>query len=246
MLDGFVKNALRDLLPQKALSAVKKVNDTVFDGTAIKSYSQQGEDMILRNIFEGQKKGFYVDVGAHHPKRFSNTYLFYKMGWRGINIDAMPGGMKAFNKIRPGDVNLEVAISNKKETLTYYVFDEPALNGFSKDLSEERIKKGNHQVVAKVDLETSTLEEILDVYLPEGQEIDFLSVDMEGFDLHVLQSNNWEKYRPKFILVESLEFDMEKMEEDGIYKYTRTKGYSLYAKAVTTLIFKRNSIQALF
>ena len=58
-------------------------------------YSQEGEDMILGKIFSGQKHGFYVDVGAHHPLRFSNTYLFYLKGWRGINIDAMPGSMVA-------------------------------------------------------------------------------------------------------------------------------------------------------
>jgi len=240
MLDGFLKTTLRSILPQKILSAIKMANYIYLDGAAIKAYSQEGEDMILRNIFEGQKKGFYVDVGAHHPKRFSNTYLFYKMGWSGINIDAMPGSMKAFDKIRPRDINLEVAVSDKKETLTYYVFDEPALNGFSEEISEERIKRGNHRVVDEVRLETSTLEEILDNYLPQGLEIDFLSVDVEGFDLRVLRSNNWQKYRPRFVLVESLEFELEKMDEDNVYRYLKSEGYSLYAKAVTTLVFKRN------
>jgi hypothetical protein len=60
------------------------------------SYSQEGEDMVLYRTFETVKEGFYVDVGAHHPDRFSNTYKFYKQGWRGINIDAMPGGMDPF------------------------------------------------------------------------------------------------------------------------------------------------------
>ena len=42
------------------------------------SYSQEGEDMVLQRIFAQKEYGFYIDVGAHHPKRFSNTYLFYK------------------------------------------------------------------------------------------------------------------------------------------------------------------------
>src|SRR4051794_14772116 len=67
------------------------------------SYSQEGEDMILRRFFEEHGKGFYVDVGAHHPKRFSNTYSFYKQGWSGINIDAMPGSMARFRRVRPRD-----------------------------------------------------------------------------------------------------------------------------------------------
>lgn len=58
--------------------------------------------------FRKKKIGFYVDVGAHHPMRFSNTYFFYRMGWSGINIDAMPGSMKEFKKYRRRDINLEL------------------------------------------------------------------------------------------------------------------------------------------
>ena len=70
-------------------------------------YSQNGEDLILNRFLENKKNGFYIDIGAHHPIRFSNTYLFYKKGWRGINIDAMPGSMDLFNKIRSRDINIE-------------------------------------------------------------------------------------------------------------------------------------------
>ena len=99
-------------------------------------YSQEGEDILLRRIFEDQTTGFYVDIGAHHPKRFSNTCYFYELGWQGINIDALPGSMKVFKKFRPRDTNLEIAISEKEQNLTYYMFNEPALNGFSKSISE--------------------------------------------------------------------------------------------------------------
>ena len=103
------------------------------------SYSQEGEDLILHKIFPDKKNGFYVDIGAHHPFRFSNTYYFYRKGWRGVNIDAAPGSMKLFNKYRSRDINIEAAISNKIETLTYYKFNDPALNTFDKDLAQTRI-----------------------------------------------------------------------------------------------------------
>src|SRR5436309_16100262 len=74
------------------------------------AYSQEGEDLVLRRIFETQAKGIYVDVGAHHPFRFSNTCLLHKRGWRGINIDAMPGSMTLFERFRPLDVNLELGV----------------------------------------------------------------------------------------------------------------------------------------
>ena len=76
-------------------------------------YSQEGEDIILRHIFGDQTKGFYVDVGAHHPKRFSNTCYFYDRRWQGINLDTLPGSMWFLQKLRPRDKNLEIAISEK-------------------------------------------------------------------------------------------------------------------------------------
>ena len=132
--------------------------------------------MILRRLFETQSIGFYVDVGAHHPKRFSNTYSFYKKGWRGINIDAMPNSMKPFNKIRSRDINIEKAVSDKKQTLTYYAFNKAALNGFSKELSEERDGKNGGFIEFTKDIETATLSEILDHNLPEEGVIDFLTI----------------------------------------------------------------------
>ncbi len=86
-----------------------------FDIYATKSYSQEGREIILRRILEKKKTvGFYIDVGAHHPKRLSNTYYFYKKGWRYMNIDAKPKCMKIFRRTRPRDLNLEFAISDKR------------------------------------------------------------------------------------------------------------------------------------
>ncbi|MFM6072225.1 MAG: FkbM family methyltransferase, partial [Dolichospermum sp.] len=154
-------------------------------------------DLILARFFEKEKNGFYVDIGAHHPQRFSNTYYFYLKGWSGINIDAMPGSMKIFDDLRPLDINLEIPISDKSEILTYYEFDEPALNSFSLPLSQERIKTSNYKIIAETQLKTQTLAEVLDKHLPPEQTIDFLSIDVEGLDYKVMISNNWDKYKPK-------------------------------------------------
>lgn len=216
---------------------VTKVKNDYFDGYALKSYSQEGEDMILRRLFENQQSGFYIDVGAHHPRRFSNTYFFYKKGWSGINIDAMPGSMIAFNKFRPRDINIEKPISDKKQVLTYYAFNDPALNGFSKELSEIRNSHSSYFIKFTKDIETTTLEDILDKNLPKNQEIDFLSIDVEGLDFMVLRSNNFEKYKPKVILIEILEFNLNDIKNNEIAKYLRFYDYSIYAKTVNTNIF---------
>jgi len=236
------KKTLKTILSKSAIEKLAKVKNNYFDSYALKSYSQEGEDMVLRRLFEKQKTGFYVDVGAHHPKRFSNTYFFYKLGWSGINVDAMPGSMTAFNRIRPRDINIEKPVSNKKQLLTYYAFNEPALNGFSKELSEERDGKGSYFVKFTKDIETSTLEEILDNNLPKVQSIDFLSIDVEGLDFNVLKSTNLEKYHPKVILVEILNSSLADIQVSKIYKFLTDAGYEFYAKAVNTVIFKHKEV----
>ncbi len=238
-----LKQIVEMLLPKNVIEKLNIIKNNYFDGYALKSYSQEGEDMILRRLFEKQKTGFYVDVGAHHPKRFSNTFFFYKKGWEGINIDAMPNSMSLFNKIRPGDINLEIPISDKKQKLTYYMFNEPALNTFSKDLADKRDGKNGYKIISKKDMETSTLEEIFEKHLPHGQEIDFMSVDVEGLDLQVLKSNNWKRFRPKFVLVEVLGSSIKEIANSKEYKYLVGFGYDIFAKAVNTVIFRREDIK---
>jgi FkbM family methyltransferase len=205
------------------------------------SFAQEGEDRVLSRFFEGKGNGFYIDVGAHHPQRFSNTYYFYLCGWRGINIDPMPGRMQVFNEIRPDDINLEIAVSDIGEILTYYEFNETALNGFSKKLATERDGLHSYKIVASYPIQTRRLDEILDEYLPDGQEIDFLSVDVEGLDLQVLKSNDWNKYRPDIVLAESLSTDsIDDLLHSDVCAYMSSCGYHLYSRLFFTMIFKRN------
>ena len=202
------------------------------------SYSQEGEDMVLQRIFAQKEYGFYIDVGAHHPKRFSNTYLFYKKGWRGINIDALPGSMDLFNKVRPNDINLEVGIGYKEEELNYYMFNESALNSFSKKLSQNRDKAQDSYFIKNViKVGTKPLSKILDIYL-NNNDIDFLNIDAEGSDLDVLKSNDWSKYRPKFVLVEILNSSIYNLENDPIFQFMKEKNYFIFSKQVNTVFFK--------
>jgi FkbM family methyltransferase len=234
----YVKTIIKTIVPPKYHYSLIGIKNWLNNGYSARSYSQEGEDMILKRIFEKQERGFYVDVGAHHPKRFSNTYYFYKKGWRGINIDAMPGSMRIFNKLRSRDINLEMAISDEKKTLRYYAFNDPALSGFSKQLANQRKGQGNYKIVFEKDLQTYTLNEVLDEHLPKGQKIDFLSVDVEGLDFEVLKSNNWNKYSPKVVLVESTGNSLEEIKPSNIYKLLKQNNYQLFAKTINTLIFK--------
>ncbi|MGQ9847431.1 MAG: FkbM family methyltransferase [Bacteroidales bacterium] len=231
-------STLNKILPERLYKIILSFYQKYFATFRNNSYSQEGEDLIIKRIFENKHSGFYVDVGAHHPKRFSNTYLFYKQGWRGINIEPRPGSKKLFDKFRKRDINIEVAISEYESNLIYFEFDDAALNSFDQKLSIERANKTKYKIINKLPIKTYKLADILDNYLPTGQKIDFLTIDTEGFDIHVLRSNNWERYRPEIILCEDSEFELSNPEKSEIYKFLIQKHYILLAKTLSTLIFK--------
>lgn len=199
-------------------------------------YAQDGEDLILARMLEGQKTGFYVDVGAHHPVRFSNTYLFYLRGWRGINIDAEPGSMQLFRKLRGRDINVECGVAGRGGLMTYFRFNEPALNTF--DEGEARLKdKEPYKIIEQTDVPVRRLDDLLDQYVPLGQNIDFMTVDVEGKDHEVLASNDWERFRPRYILAETLRTDILYLAECPVVKLLDGVGYKPVAKAYNTTFF---------
>jgi len=237
-----LKKLLLKITPKKILNLYQepiKNQLRELDSYSTLAYSQEGEDLILKRIFEGQKTGFYVDVGAHHPKRFSNTYFFYKKGWKGINLDATPGSMTEFQKIRSRDINLEKAISDKNELLKYYIFNEPALNTFSYEEAKKKDGLRDFKIIKELEIQTSQLSEVLNKYLRPTQSIDFLNIDVEGYDFKVLKSLDFSIYQPSVILVESLNSNIAKIEENEIYQFLKLNSYILIAKTFNTLIFKR-------
>lgn len=233
-----IKKIIKIILPKKITIKLADFKNNYLDGYARKSYSQEGEDLILYHIFENKNNGFYVDIGAHHPFRFSNTFLFYKRGWRGINIDANPESIKLFNKFRTRDININVGIGEKKSILNYYMFNEPALNTFVKDLAEQRSKIQGYKIIKTITIKTTSLSQVLTEYLPKGQSIDFMSVDCEGLDFMLLKSNDWSKYRSTVLVVEIL--NLNSVEEALIHPisvYLNGVGYKLFAKSFNSCFF---------
>jgi FkbM family methyltransferase len=206
------------------------------------AYSQDGEDMILRRLFEGKVRGFYVDVGAHHPYRFSNTCYFFRRGWTGINIDPNPDAIGAFRRDRPSDINVCVGVSDKAGELSFHFFNEPALNTFDPDLAAERARLPDYWLAEIRSVPVRRLDDLLTEYLPRDQEIDFLSIDVEGMDLAVLRSSDWSRFRPRILLVEAHERTVSAIENDPINVFAVAAGYRLIAKTLNTLIYENGSI----
>lgn len=227
---------IREHIPPRLMRRLKHLYYNHIRGYALKSYSQEGEDMVLRRFFENRDRGFYVDVGAHHPKRFSNTYFFYRQGWRGINIEPNPEGHALLQACRKNDINVQSAVSDSEGTLEYHMFQEPALNTLDRQLAEQHAAAS--PLTGVINIQVRRLEAILDEQLPQGTTIDFMNIDVEGHDMQVLQSNNWEKYRPRLVIAEVLGKNIGQIQDSGIARFMHSVGYELFAKTVNSVFFR--------
>jgi FkbM family methyltransferase len=206
-------------------------------------YSQDGEELLIRS-FGGYKKnykGFYIDIGAYHPLIYSNTQWFYEKGWKGINIDAMPDSMRIFNKIRKRDINLEIGISDESGEPEYYSFKyADDMNSFNSVLSKERINNGEIKEIVKI--KVFPINEVLKKYLPKQQKIDFITIDVEGYEMKILRTLDFKKYAPKFFLIEDY-FDKDFMEyrNTELYCFLKEKGYIVVGRTIWTVLFKKTT-----
>lgn len=166
------------------------------------SYAQNFEDVMLWRALRHIENGFYVDVGANDPVIDSVTNLFYVNGWSGINVEPLRKHFKMLVESRPRDINLNVALSDTEgeleiwesevrgwATLDKSVAEQHELNGFTGDWTKTSVR---------------TLKNILDENLPEElTEIHFLKIDVEGVEESVVRGNDWLKFRPWIVVVES-------------------------------------------
>lgn len=199
------------------------------------SYSQCGEDMVLRYLLSHVKiSGYYVDVGCHHPKRGSNTFYFYKKkGWNGILIDLEPTKIYACKLLRWRDKCILAAVSDKPEVVTIY-----SPNNFSVLATINPQAKGdNFKEVGTIT--SRTLTEILDT-LNAPENFELLNIDAEGVDLKVLKGLDFNKYRPEFICIEiwAVANGLEALLCSEINQFLTQKKYRLASWAGKSMIYQ--------
>ena len=176
---------------------------THFDHDFTVSYSQFGEDLALINLI-GDRTGRYLDIGAHHPSRFSNTRLLYERGWSGVNVEANPELISAFEKARARDTNISACVG-LLPNYTFTIFEEPAISTFNQEWKSKFLSSGN-AIQKEINVEGITLRNLLDTYFPDSA-LDILLIDAEGADYEILQSADFSSLpierHPRFILVEA-------------------------------------------
>ena len=145
--------------------------------------------------------------------------------------------MAPFRRVRPRDINIEAAVSSTRQELTYYIFNEPALNTFRKSLALERVSE-IYSIVKEVFIWTVPLSQLLDEHMPAGTRIDLLTVDVEGLDYDVLESNDWARYSPEFVLVECFgATSLNQASSEPMARLLFEQHYSIVAKTMNTVLF---------
>ena len=194
-----------------------------------KSYAMDGEDLAIDQYIEKKEKGFYLDIGAHHPIDRNNTQLLFNKGWSGINIDINQFSIDLFNFLRPNDLNLLTAISDHEGEITFYYQKKfSPLNTTDKNIAHEHFNGNFNERLVKCQL----IHNILINSKYKEVKIDFLNIDVEGAEMKVLRTLNFEIYDPKLICIEILGYrDLDSMEreirikDDEIYRYLIEKNY---------------------
>lgn len=166
------------------------------------SYAQNREDVLLRRALREVDAGFYVDVGANDPVWYSITKHFYDHGWHGINVEPVPRLWERLRSLRPRDVSLNLAISNCESTQVLYEATDAdsGLSTFSAAQAEQHRKSGF--AFRRREVPTITLAQLCERHVTRT--IDFMSIDVEGHELEVLEGNDWRRFRPRVLVVEAV------------------------------------------
>jgi FkbM family methyltransferase len=204
------------------------------------SYSQLGEDLAVLAYFDNRPDGFYVDVGCFHPHRYSNTRLLYELGWSGINIDLSSRKLELFEFDRKRDVNILCGVGNTETTLTSYIFGK----GSALDtLDRETADKWSEQFGLPYREEQVPSRPLTAILKEQGVEkIDYLNIDVEGFEEAVLDGFDLPHFMPECI---SIEFhgDIETVLSSKSVLSICSHGYHLHSWIKPTCILVRNQAE---
>ncbi len=228
----------------------RKIQSSIYPHSRI-SYSQNGEDLIIRDLFSrlGIQYPTYLDIGANEPFSISNTYLLYSKGSKGVCIEPNPGLFKKFRAKRKNDtcINAGIAFDEKREA-SFYVFPEEAngLGTFSKKDAEFWETTGN-AAIGKFKINEVINIPLIDINEVMGQYFsphpNFISIDVEGLDLPILQLIDFTKYQPEVFCVETLGYAANNKENKNteLISFLESKGYFVYADTFINTIFCRKA-----
>lgn len=165
------------------------------------SYAQRYEDLHLWRCFDGQRDGFYIDIGAGNPVYDNVSFSFYLGGWRGIAVEPNPALAALGRAVRPRDYLYEGLAGTSPGETTLYLQRE--FHGLSTTIAEQAriVEKELGRSADALTRPVTTLAALCEAHAPAT--FDFLKIDVEGAEADVLRSADFRRFRPKVIVVEA-------------------------------------------
>lgn len=201
------------------------------------SYSQFGEDIMAQNALRRVSPGFYVDVGAHHPLKLSNTALLHLRGWDGINVEPQAEAIKAFEEHRPRALNLRAAIHNELDTVTLHKFKGGRIDTVIPDRAEQLAQ--DKESVGEEVVPAMSLNRLFTDHVPEGVRVNYFSLDIEGYDTEALLAFDLDRHRPDVICVELHRYNVLALGDDPVVRHLKDHGYHPFAINIMSFTFVR-------
>jgi FkbM family methyltransferase len=172
-----------------------------------KSYSENGEDIQLRRLLS-KKSGFFIDIGAFHPKCVSNTFGLYKRGWRGINVDVDEYKIRLFRILRRRDTSLSVGIGPTSMFADFFYHGGSSygsMSGFNYQHVARNAQLLRREVL-KRSVQIMPLNDLIERYARDKNgtpaHVDFISVDVEGYEFEILKNFDFAKYEVPLLAIE--------------------------------------------
>lgn len=201
-----------------------------------KYYSQHGEDYLVWRLFGKKNDGICVDVGAYDGVYLSNSYFLELQGWSGICIEANPKYFRLCQENRNGFACINAAcVGNDQPKIVKLFTEQTGLYSsvYSADHESQPETTQNSENDSFVQVKTVTLDEILKEFLPSRDQLDILSIDVEGSELDVLKGLNIGRYRPRLIIVEA----NSRLHHEELARCLMTKYGYYYGRAIGPNIF---------
>lgn len=210
----------------------------ILDPSSLTSYSQFGEDRVLAGLL-GLDGGFYVDIGANHPIRYSNTYLLYCRGWKGILVEPNPVLCDSLRRIRRRDLVVNAAVdSHDGECEMYFSKSSDLISGIGPLTTGPWRRSVDDCEVRSVP--AFSISTLLDRHAPR-QTVDFMNIDVEGHEMACLSGIDFHRHRVDLIAIEMHGFDVQEPSSSEVWSFLKSVGYRLVALCPPTGFFRRSN-----
>jgi FkbM family methyltransferase len=233
-------DALYSRLKSLAVGVREFVRRPWLDRHARFHWALEGEDVIMQLLVQDIRRGIYIDVGAHMPRRWSTTYGLYRCGWRGLLIEPTPDLARGLQLGRRRDVIEECGVGSEPGTQDFYVFDAPSCSTFDRRQADALLASPNPpKLLRTIQRPIRRLDEIIEQHRALVGKADLIKIDVEGRDLDVLRSADWGAFRPRVVVVELLGATAESAPATDAGIFLKTQGYDLRAFLFHTGLFVR-------